>query len=311
MTSFRRRSHHGKHAGKLPVWAVVLICAVCAVLVAVILGNLLKLWLDDEVYANLTKGNGTESAQTQAEIKVPTLNATPFIPGESIRDAAAKTQLSLSINTPAGDVNYTSPVALYQQKNCLRESTLAENVEALNTFGTYVSGVFYPQALKQQGQDLRHAAAVEDGALVREFLQAGGKEILAVGLPFASEGLESILAYLEALRQSVGNAPLGVAVPLAVAEGAYGGLLLEELLTVCDFLVLDMTGAILSDPSVDEEGISAEVKAALGQIGLYRSSYGMRILLLDTQTVWIDTLTKLEQNNVQVITTPEDPAPAG
>ena len=303
MASFRKRHAYGKRVGKLPPWAPVLICAVCAILVAVLVGNLLRLWLDDETYLRLTEGT-TQAEDPPSDVKdAPTVNALPFVPGQSMEELSGRSQLSLSINTPEGVLNYTSPVSQYQQRSSKSEVTLAESVEALSAFGAYVSGVFYPEAaFIQSGVDLRYACASEDAALLREFLQAGGREILLVGLPFQSEDRDSVLTYLEILRASLEDATVGVSVPLSSAEGEYGSLLLEELLTICDFLVLDLTDAKIASEEKNEDGVCLEVLSALEELSYYREQYGMRILLTEEQAVWIDSLTLLEEDNIQVIT---------
>lgn len=50
---FRR---HRPHTGKMHPAAIVGICLAAAVLLTLTVGNLLKLWLDDETYQRLTEG---------------------------------------------------------------------------------------------------------------------------------------------------------------------------------------------------------------------------------------------------------------
>ncbi len=309
----RARGHlhrHRQRGKKLPPWGIVLICLGSAVLVAILVGNLLKLWLDDETYQKLTAGETQASTEERYVAPVPKVNAYPFAAGDDVVEAASKVHLSLSINTPTGEINYTSPVADYQGKTCLNAALLSESVGALNAFGTYVSGIYYPQAFQYTDSNLRYAASAEDAALIHEYLQAGGREVLLVGLPFASEGLDSILSYLQIIRQAIGDAPLGVAVPLSVVEGEFGNLLLEEMLTVCDFCAMDLTSAVLSDPSLDELGICPEVREALKALDFHLAQYDMRLLLQEDQTVFVESLRLMMATNFQVISTPrEAPTP--
>ena len=287
MARSRRFRHHRQTPSKIPVWAIVAICLGAAIIIAVIIGNLLKLWLDDETYQKLTSVTTVSDEQTSTPSAVRDVHAYPFIIGNDPNETANRLALSISINDPTGAMQYTSPVALYQERDCANEAQLSESIGALRARGAYVSGVFYPQALEQAGTDLRYAAATEEGALMREFLQMGGNEIVICGLPFTAASSEALINYLTVIKTAVGDAPLGVAIPLAVAEGASGGLLLEKLLTVGDLCALDMTDAIILDETLNDVGVCAEADEALKHIQFYLDQYDMRLLLSEEQTLFV------------------------
>ncbi|MBR2721313.1 MAG: hypothetical protein IKB75_00870 [Clostridia bacterium] len=308
------RRHHPRHqtGKKLPPWAILLICAGAAILVTVLIGNLLRLWLDDETYHSLTDQKPPATTEEPYVSNVPRLNAYPFSVGDDLTEAASKRQLSLSINNPAGEIYYRSPVADFQGRARQGTESLTEAMGALNAYGTYVSGVYYPQGFEHADPNLRYAAAVEDSAILREYLQMGGREILLIGLPFASEGLDSILSYLRTVRDAIGNSPLGVAVTPSVIEGAYGNLVLEELLGICDFCALDLTGAQLTDETVNEIGICIGVRDTVHALDFYTKQYDMRLIVTEEQTLFVDTFRILMVSNFQVLTaqkTEEPPAP--
>ncbi len=287
--SQRRPRRYRQSSAKLPLWAIPLICLAAAVVLTVIVGNLLKLWLDDETYDKLTSlPDTTDQEELLTPNTVRNVHAYPFRAGEDPANASAHLAVSVSINDPTGTVQYASPVANYQGRECSTDASLNESIGALRAYGIYVSGVFHPQAFSQSGTDLRYAVAAEEGALMREFLQMGGCEILISDIPYAGTNIEAIVSYLSAVKTAVGDAPLGVAVPLSVAQASDGGILLERLLTICDFCALDMTDAIITDETLNDIGICAQADEALQQIGFYLQSYDMRLLLCEEQTLLIN-----------------------
>lgn len=301
MARLRRFRHHRQPPSKLPVWAIVAICLGAAIVIAVIIGNLLKLWLDDETYQKLTSVTTETTEQERAPSAVRDVHAYPFELGKDPEEVINRLALSVSINDPQGDLQYTSPVALYQGRVCENEAQLGESIGILRARGAYVSGVFYSQALSQASTDLRYAAAAEEGALMREFLQMGGNEIVLCGLPFSAAGSEAIVNYLTTIKSALGDAPLGVAVPLSVAQDANGGLMLEKLLTVCDFCALDMTDAIIVDETLNDIGICSEADEALKHIQFYLDQYDMRLLLSEEQTLFVSATEMRMIESYQII----------
>ena len=61
MQLFGNRLHNNNHRrGALSPLAIILICVGAALLLAIIVGLLLNVWLDDEAYERLTKGEQKE-----------------------------------------------------------------------------------------------------------------------------------------------------------------------------------------------------------------------------------------------------------
>ena len=187
---------------------------------------------------------------------------------------------------------------------------LAEKMESLVGFIPYVSGVFYSQALSYEGEGPRFAAATDEAALLREFVRAGGSEILVCGLPI-DQG-DAVLAYLESVRFAVGEEiPIGVAVPLSVASSENGWYVISKLLTACDFCALDVTGANTVENDADEYGSSPSAEAVIASADYYVSAYRMRLLLSERQEGLLGTLERTLYENFQVITyfAPTQPLP--
>lgn len=304
MAQFSSRSRHRRQSpSKLPPWAIVAICLAAAIILTVIIGNLLKLWLDDETYNALTQAPTTENtSQNKAPTAVQNIHAYPFVLGQDLLELVNRRALSFSLNDRTGELQYTSPVATYQGRACATDTPISESIVSLRAYGIYISGVFYPQAFNQISTDMRYAAAAEEGALMREFLMMGGCEILICGIPFQTVGTEAIISYLSSIKSALGNAPLGVAIPLWVTQGEDGGLLLEHLLTVCDFCALDMRDAVITNQELNEIGICTEADEVLKHIQFYLQQYGMRLLLCEDQNLLISAAEMRMIGSYQILT---------
>ncbi len=305
MARFSTRSRYRrKPSSKLPTWVILAICLSASVVLAILLGNLLKLWLNDETYRKLTEPPTDETtAEPKYTASVQKIRAYPFTLGDDPEQAIEYRALSFSMNQPDGTLQYTSPVAQYQNRTCAEEALLSESIASLRTYGIYISGVFYTQAFSAESIDLRYAVAAEEGALMREFLMMGGCEILICGIPFSSVGTETVLNYLSAIRSAIGDTPLGVAIPESLLQND-NTLLAERLLTVCDFCALDMTDAVIENTELNEIGISVEADARLRQIQFYLQQYDMRLLLYDRQTILISAAELRLSSAFQVIRFP-------
>jgi hypothetical protein len=186
-------------------------------------------------------------------------------------------QVSVSINAPSGRLTYASEAAKHLGYSSFRTPALYESMEELDEAASYISGVFYPYAPHLADEDRRDAEAYREIALMREFLRAGGDEILIRSLPFGEEGVElsDLCAYVESVSTALGDAPVAVAVPLsALTSTKAAHRLLSRLSEVCDRLVIDLGAA---DGSLSPEQWLAECD-------YYITQYEMRILLSETQT---------------------------
>ena len=112
-------------------------------------------------------------------------------------------------------------------------------------------------------------------ALMREFLRAGGDEILLCGMPFGEEGadLSAILSYAETVKEALGEAPLVISVPYSALQSGNSHRLLSRVGEVCDRLALDLGEA---DGSLTPE-------SWLTECDFYLTQYDMRLLLCETQ----------------------------
>ncbi len=269
-------------------WIILGVTVGIALLATIIVGNLLKVWLDEEALKELSNGNTDPPPEVLYDAPVQDVMAYSFVFGNStsrLPDAAA---VSVSLNTPAGETTYVSDVATYFGITPYRSADLYDSLESLREASiTYISGVFYPQAFKAASADLRYATMQAECALLREFLQTGGSEILLCDLPLDSTGTVSILEYVTAVKRAAGTSPVGVAIPWSVATQADAHTLLGKLLNVCDFLALDMR-----DESIP-----------LSECTFYLTQYDMRLLYCTSQTEQI-AIAEPTVTNLQTVTKP-------
>ena len=285
-----RRNPHRR--GALSPLAIILICAGAAFLLTVIVGLLLNAGLDDEAYDRLTKGEETKEEETQTNKSYTRdIHADAYVfgkEGESVWEDL--TEISVPLNTPTGQVNYTSEVVQYLGMEAISDASLYDAMGEVYIFSNFVSGVFYPQALYQESVDLQYAAAAKESALLQEFFHTGGSEVLLCGIPFGRTDNAAILRYVKQIKAMAGNFPVGVAIPLSVARAEGSWALLESLAKECDFLAIDLT----------ETTSVGGAEQILTDARYYIQQYDMRVLLSEKQDDLI--LAAYTYPDVQIIT---------
>ena len=275
MPSFGNRIRNNTHRrGALSPLTIILICAGAALLLAIIIGLFLNVYLDDETYDRLTKGEQKEEEIETNKTYTRDVHAEAYVFGkedESFWENSS--QISVTLNTPTGQINYTSEVVEYLAMQSVSETLLYDAMGEVNMYANFVGGVFYPQALYNEGSDLQYAAAAKECAIMKEFLHAGGSEILLCGIPFNRTDTASILRYVKQIKAMAGDTPIGVAVPLAVARADGAWNLLESLAKECDFLAIDLS----------ETASVGGAEQILTDARYYIQQYDMRVLLSEIQ----------------------------
>ena len=271
--SRRYRRHRG--TGVSP-WVIILICVTAAILVTVIIGNLLKIWLDEGAYDRLTSGEATTPSEQEVQkpIAVRDVHADAYVFGKTPAGVwESLAEVSISINTPAGEVNYTSDVAAYLGFVSGSKAVLFDEMGDLRAVSEYISGIFYPQAFAQESLDLQYAQTARECALMREFLRAGGSEILLRELPLVGTDTATLIRYVQQVKQMAGDAPVGVAIPLEIAQREGAWEMLARLAQGCDFLALDLSDV---DPAADVSTLLTDARYFIQQ-------YDMRVLVDERQ----------------------------
>lgn len=267
--------HNTHRRGALSPLAIVLICAGAALLLTIVVGLMLNVWLDDETYDRLTQGEQKEE-ETTSPNKTYTrdIHADAYVfgeDGESVWESFF--EISITINTPTGQITYTSEVVEYLGFETTTQRVLYDEMGEVSLAAGFISGVFYPQALYLEGADLQYAVAAKECAVLQEFLHTGGNEILLCGIPFDRVDNASILRYIKQIKAMAGNSPIGVAVPLSVARADGAWTLLESLAKECDFLAIDLT----------ETTSVGGPEQILTDARYYIQQYDMRVLLGEKQ----------------------------
>ena len=290
MRLFGNRSYASRREHHRSPWIIVAVCAAAALLLTVIVGNLLKIWIDDETYLRLTSGEESESEEKEpiyvAEKK--DVHAFAYAFGDNSDHLWENPQVSLSINTPDGRVNYTSAITSYLAFPTQKDISLDVGFSDLNAIATHVSGVFYPQAPGVEDKNLRFALASKEQALLNEFLQMGGMEILLCDLPL--EDLTVSMEYIAGIQQVAKEAPVGVAIPYFLLQEDGAWQLLTRLLEVCDFFAVDLK----------DVNTSLAPKELIADCGYFLSQYDMRLLMYEDQAELIEAAAELE--DMQTVT---------
>lgn len=280
--------------------AIVLIVIAATVLVAVIVGNLLNVFLDDETYRRYTSGEKEPEVTERADVYLPKVDLSAFSLGGPVDTLTGKPAVSVLLALPDGTLTYTSPVSEREGFAGNSLLSLSDAIGQLSAKTSYISGIFYPQAFSLASTpDLFFSAATSECALLREFTRAGGSEVLLSGVPLKAESLDDVMFYLRSLRSAVGDAAIGVSVSLSVAEGADGWELIGNLLTVADFCALDLRG-ISGDRSASEILLASDY---------FLRQYGMRLLLSTEQTELIAAAEERNVPRLQIAEVPVLPEP--
>ncbi len=310
---FRRRRQ--RTSGRLHPGVIVAICLGAAVILTLVIGNLLKLWLDDETFLRLTSGLETE-AETDAPTpqRVQNVNAYDFALGGKTDAIAGRTAASVTLNREDGRLLYRSDVGDYLGVSDEKRAVLGEAMGDLTATVPYISGVFRSRAATHESMAVRAAATANEAALLKEFLGFGGDEVLIRDLPLTVEQVGRTVEYIKLLKAQLGETPIGVAVPYSVANGEYGWWIISELLKVCDFCALDISNEQLSsEQSADTSELSGDTeddetapalptsRQLLADCGYFIGQYNMRLLVSPTQAELVTLLEATWFPNYQLL----------
>lgn len=290
----RRRSYASYGERRLSPWIIIAICAASALILTVVIGNLLGLWLDEDTLRSLkeeqTSSTADETPPTEDARKPVRANA--FVFGDRTDAIWENPQVSILINAPDGTVLYSSPVTAHLSYPTRGKISLSDGFDELNAAASYISGVFHPAAYVQEDPDLRYAETAREAALLREFLEAGGNEIVLVGLPWDSETVDRsvLLDYIRQLRSILSDTPIGAAIPLSIASDGKNWRLLTRIEDAADFCLLDLREA---------DGTKSPTEW-LSEYNYFYTQYRMRLLLGNGQRELIEEASTLP--DVQTVT---------
>ena len=115
MPIFGNRLHNNHRRGALSPLSIILICVGAALLLAIVVGLMLNVWLDDETYDRLTKGEQKEEEPKENDKSYTRdVHAEAYVFGKEDDDMEEYPfEISVTLNTPTGQINYTSEVAAF------------------------------------------------------------------------------------------------------------------------------------------------------------------------------------------------------
>ena len=289
MASYGRRPRHYRNTyhRRLPPLALIAICIGTALIITLIVGNLLKLFLDEDAYNRLVNPDSESSLSFQNEVL--DIQAQPFLFGNTTESLPSA--VSVNLNTSEGALLYKSPVSAQFTLPQNDKVDLKASMSSLS--GAYVSGVFFPQAFKQSSSDLKYATELCERALLHEFFALGGDEILLVNVDPTSDSLPVLTAYVSAIKSASEHATVGIALSPEIVQSENGQKILSELLKVCDFCALDLKSSA-TPPDSDHAEFLSNLSKTLSQ-------YDMRLLLSQAQTELIDALDNTEIQDYQIL----------
>ena len=313
---FRFRLRRAYADGRLHPLVIVAVCLVAAVLLTLIVGNLLNIWMNDDLYQRLTGETGMEPPAAEEEpTVVRRVNAYLYTPGESVDSIGGKTAISVPINRADGSFCYTSDLLEHLSLPVNAEVPLDEAMAEAYGMVPYISGVFYSSAFTYESADLRYAAAMQEAAILREFLRAGGSEIVIRGLPLDQLTQAEIDEYISILKTATDNFYIGIAMPWEMVKADAGWRIPAVFAKAADFGVLDLSGISLEENDSNDAGLSRSAEELLADCAYYTSQYKLRILASDQQVGLISTMEVSRVTNFQIAphemveVPPEEPLP--
>ena len=288
-----KRSRYKNRTGqrKLPLLAILGICFGAAVLVALVTGLILNAVLDDETYYRLTtKPRQTASQTILFAPDLPDIAAYPYAFGDDLTEATAHSAVAVALNTSAGKYLYQSDVLTYLKAEATGSTRISTSFLTFSDYRIYIGGLFYPQATREFDTTKRYAKEAEESAVIREFFFLGGDDLILCEMDLFGS-TEKCLSYLKMIKLDVGDSAIGVAISYDDFAKDNARAVLEKLLTVCDFLALDLRDCS-SDAPLDE--LLAANEFAYTQ-------YGMRLLLGEKQTALIADAGKLAIADYEIL----------
>ncbi len=278
MASLGRRFYRKSRfrTGKSP-WVIVAIVAGSVLLLTILAGNLLNLFLDDETYRRLTDGEQTAPpvADTPSLPNRPlAIKAYPYDLENGGSFSAESRTASVLLNDEQGRLSCTSEVsALFGLES--GSASLSSRMSYLSGRADYISGVYHVTVFDREAEEsVYYAAAARDGALLREFHQAGGREVVLAGLPLLEMSYTSLVTYLGQIKEALPTTPVGITIRVNELLQPRGWEMLSQALMTCDFCVIDLRGE-----AVDRDGAVLTPEQVLNNTDYYRSQYGARLMV--------------------------------
>jgi hypothetical protein len=224
-------------------------------------------------------------------VKVPSGKAHAYKIGDRYSSYlyAEISQLCAPLRTADGALAFESAVcerAGWEQNGSV---DLAANVENLHHNNLYLCAYLPIGGFAEQDAAMRELVLSYEAALISEAAHAGADEIFLCGLAPTQANIAEVCAYLRRVKVLAGNCAIGVLIaPEVLLSARYDAYTAAQLLTVCDFLVLDLRGIPLdvADPAAEQQALTVRYILENMQYDLIR--YSPRLALDGEQTDTLD-----------------------
>ncbi len=177
---------------------------------------------------------------------------------------AGITQLCAPLRTADGALAFESAVcerAGWEQGGSV---DLVTNVDNLHHNNLYLSAYIPIGGFAEQDAALRELTLSYEAALISEAAAAGVDEIFLCNLAPTQANIVEVTQYLRRVKALAGDCAIGVLIdPEVLLATRYDAYTAAQLLTVCDFLVLDLRGLSLDVTVTEPEtgtGIETETE---------------------------------------------------
>ena len=134
---------------------------------------------------------------------------------------------------------------------------LQVNAYELHKNGLYLCTYLPITGFAEQDAAVRELVLSYEASLIAEAAACGVDEIFVTGIDVTQANIGSVVKYLQRIKGLAGNTAIGVMItPRVLLAAEYDVYLSSQLLSVCDYLVLDLRGLPLTDTPTDTEAVS-------------------------------------------------------
>lgn len=290
----RRRVRIGKSRGAWVKWAVaigivLLLGAVFAASVGV--GSWLLRTAEKYPAGDAEQTTPEVPEQEIIPVSVPTVKAHAYKIGNrcSSYTSAGIRHLCAPLRDGEDALAYASAVCDRAGWETDGSVDLAQNVDNLHHNNLYLCAYMPIVGFDEQDKAMRELMLSYEAALITEAAAAGVDEIFLCGLAPTQANITEITAYLRRVKALAGNCAIGVLItPDVLLASRHDAYTAAQLLSVCDFLVLDMRGLPLdvSEPEAEQQSLTVKYIMENMQYDLIR--YAPRLALDGTQTDALD-----------------------
>ena len=198
-------------------------------------------------------------------------------------------QLCAPLRTQDGALAFDSAVCERAGWEESGSVNLAQNVDNLHHNNLYLCAYMPIGGFAEQDAALRELTLSYEAALIAEAAAAGVDEIFLCGLDPTQANIGEVTAYVRRVKALAGDCAIGVLIKpevlLATRNDVYTA---AQLLSVCDFLVLDLRGLSLDVTEPEAEQQTLTVKYIMENMQYDLTRYSPRLALDGEQTDALD-----------------------